>query len=109
MLKTKLVLKMRVFETHFLTTKWPKKNFLLGIVFFGGDYPPIANKCLSTVLVQSVGFPLRTLHIVQGSPISPNFWKFPKKTYAISGFLAEILPVPISPNVPISPKMHNIF
>ena len=49
--KTKLVLKMRVFETHFLTTRWPKKLFLIGIVFFGGDDPPIAKKLLSTVLV----------------------------------------------------------
>jgi hypothetical protein len=48
--KTKLELKLRVFETHFLTTRWPKNFFLLGIVFFGGDYAPIANKCLSTVL-----------------------------------------------------------
>ena len=34
-------------------------------------------------------------------PISSNL---PKKTYAISRFLAQILPVLISPNVPISPK-----
>jgi hypothetical protein len=34
--------------------------------------------------------------------------KSPKKTYAISLILAKILPVPISPNVPISPKMPNI-
>ena len=68
---------MRVFETHFLTTRWPKKNFLLGIVFFGGDYPPIANKCLSTVLVESVGFPQRTL------PISHS------KVFTLKLFLAK--------------------
>jgi hypothetical protein len=44
------VLKKRDFEYHFLTTSWPK-IFFLGIIFFGGENPPIANKFLSTVLV----------------------------------------------------------
>ena len=39
-----------------------------------------------------------TKTIQRGDPISPNFPKSPKKTYAISRFLAKILPVPISPN-----------
>jgi hypothetical protein len=37
---------MKVFETHFDD---PKKNLLV-IVFFGGVYPPIAKKIVSTVL-----------------------------------------------------------
>ena len=33
----------------------------------------------------------------------------PKKTYAISRFLDKILPVPILPNVPISPNFFEIY
>jgi hypothetical protein len=40
--------------------------------------------------------------------ISPKLPKSTKKTYAISQFLAKILPVAISPNVPVSLKMSDI-
>jgi hypothetical protein len=36
----------------------------------------------------------------RGGPISPNVLKFPNLTYAISRFLAKIIPVSISPKVP---------
>ena len=39
-------------------------------------------------------------------PISPNL---PEKTFAISQVLAEIIPLPISPNVPISPNFFEIY
>ena len=35
----------------------------------------------------------------------PNYAEFAKKTYAISQFVADILPVPISPNLSISPNL----
>ena len=41
--------------------------------------------------------------------ITPNLQKSPKKTYAILQFWAEIISEPISANVPISPKIPNIF
>jgi hypothetical protein len=44
---------------------------------------------------------------IQGSRYS-RICRNRRKTYAISRILAQILPVPISPNVPISLKIPNI-
>jgi hypothetical protein len=42
---------------------------------------------------------LHSLHnLYTGAPILPNVLKSPNLTYAISRFLAKIIPVPISPN-----------
>jgi hypothetical protein len=42
-------------------------------------------------------------------PVSiSGFGEIAEKTYTISQFLAEILSVLISPNVPLSPKLPNI-
>ena len=43
---------MRVFETNYVTTRWPKKHFLLGIVFFSGDNPPIVKEFVSLGLAR---------------------------------------------------------
>ena len=62
-MKIEISAEMRVFKTHFQTTKWPKKMFLLGIVFFGADYSRLKYKFELTVSVKSLRFSLRILHI----------------------------------------------
>jgi hypothetical protein len=47
--------------------------------------------------------------IYRGGPISPNLSKSPKKPYSISRFLARILLVPISTNLPISTNFVGIY
>ena len=37
-----------------------------------------------------------------------EFANFAEKTYAVALFLAKFFPVPLSPKVPISPKMSKI-
>ena len=54
-------------------------------------------------------------HNIQGEPSIAEFVEIDEKTYAISRFLAKILPVPISPNGPIwqnlqiSPNFLEIY
>ena len=54
---------MGVLKSPFLTTRWPKKNFVPGIVFFLVNNPREVKEFVSTTVVLSLVSPVRSLPI----------------------------------------------
>jgi hypothetical protein len=90
----------------------PRRNFSGNTIMSGNYYERRILQVSDKTFLKDFCEKLRQAISYRGAdiagPISSDLPKSPEKTHAISQFLAQILPVLISPNVPISPYFCEI-